>query len=358
MKAAVLRAFRAPLTIEDVTLADPGPGQVAVRITACAICHSDIAYMDGAWGGTLPMVLGHEAAGIVTATGPGVGGVAPGDSVLVTLIYHCGACPSCSGGDPTSCDQAWTPPPSPLSDAAGPLTQGMKTAAFAEAVVVDRSQVVKVSPDLDPSVACLVSCGVITGVGAAVNTARIRPGQTCAVIGAGGVGLNAIQGARIAGAGLVVALDIAEGKRDAALGFGATHAFDPRDPAAVAAVRALTGGRGLDVIIVSVGVPAAIDGAHAMLATGGAVVIAGMPPSGAISTFDPTNLAALNQRILGSRMGQTAPHRDIPWLLSLHAQGRLKLEELVSNRYPFDRINDAIADTRAGKSLRNVVVFD
>ena len=196
MRAAVCRAFGEPLTVEEVAIAPPGPFQLAVRIAACAICHSDLAYAAGAWGGALPAVYGHEAAGRVTAAGAGVRGFAPGDFVLVTLIRACGACPACAGGAPTSCDHAWDKGESPLRDAAGaPLAQGMSTAAFAEAVVVDASQCVRLPADLPADLACLLACGVITGVGAVVNAGRMAPGASVAVVGAGGVGLNAVQGA-------------------------------------------------------------------------------------------------------------------------------------------------------------------
>ena len=334
MRAAVCRAFGAPLAIEELVLAAPGPGEVAVAVEACAVCHSDIAYADGAWGGALPAVYGHEAAGRVTAVGLGVRGFAAGDRVLVTLIRACGHCPACAGGAPTSCDHAWDAGPSPLRDAGGAVVaQGMKTAAFAEAVVVDASQLVALPDDLPAELACLLACGVITGVGAVVNTARLRPGARVAVIGAGGVGLNAIQGAALAGAAQIVAVDLAPAKLEAARAFGATDGVVAGPGAmaeAMATVRALTGGRGVDAAFVTVGAPAAIGSAAEALAAGGAVVVVGMPPSGTVVGYDPTTLAAMNQRIFGSRMGETVLARDIPWLIDRWRAGRLKLAELVS----------------------------
>jgi Zn-dependent alcohol dehydrogenase len=357
MRAAVCRAFGEPLSVEAVTLDPPGPHQVAVALEACAICHSDIAYAAGAWGGALPAVYGHEAAGRVTAVGAGVRGLAPGARVLVTLIRACGGCPACTGGAPTSCDHAWDVGPSPLRDAAGGrLAQGMATAAFAEAVVVDASQLVALPDDIAAEEACLLACGVITGVGAVVNTARLRPGETAAVVGAGGVGLNAVQGAALAGAGRIVAVDVNPAKLAAAEAFGATDAV-VAGPDAVAAVRALTGGRGVDYAFVTVGAPDAIGAAAGLLAAGGAVVVVGMPPSGSVVGYDPTTLAALNQRILGSRMGQSVLARDIPWLIGQWRTGRLKLKALVSGRYRLEDINAAIADARAGAARRNVILF-
>ncbi|MEM8787133.1 MAG: Zn-dependent alcohol dehydrogenase [Pseudomonadota bacterium] len=357
MKAALCRAFGAPLSVEEVTLAPPGPGEVAVRIAACAICHSDIAYADGAWGGDLPMVLGHEASGYVTAAGAGVDGLSVGQPVLVTLIRHCGTCPACAGGAPTSCAQAFDAAPSPIRDARGAaVAQGMATGAFAEAVVVDRSQVVAIPHDMDMAVAACLACGVLTGVGAVRNTAALAPGQNCAVIGAGGVGLNAIQGARLAKAGLILAVDLSQDRLRLAREFGATHGLHGDDPDLSETVRDLSAG-GVDYVFVTVGAPAVFQSAPALLAPGGAVVLVGLPPAGVEVPYAPTTLAALNQRILGSRMGQSLPVRDIPWLIDRYRAKELLLDELVTGRYPLDRINAAIADARAGRSLRNVIVL-
>lgn len=357
MRTAVCRQFGQPLAIEEATLVPPGNFRIAVRLKACAICHSDIAYADGAWGGALPAVFGHEAAGHVTAAGPGVRGLAVGDAVLVTLIRACGACAACADGAPTSCADAWEARPTPLRDAAGaPLAQGMNTGAFAEAVVVDASQCVRLPADLPLDLACLLACGVITGVGAVINTARMRPGASVAVIGAGGVGLNTIQGAALGGAARIVAIDLSAEKLASARLFGATAGV-LAGPAAAGEVRALTGGRGFDFAFVTVGSPKVMAEAQGLLAVGGAVVIVGMPASGSSVGYDPTLLAAMNQSILGSRMGQTVLARDIPWLIDQWRAGRLKLAELISGRYPLDRINEAIAATRSGAARRNVIVF-
>ncbi len=357
MRAAVCRAFGEPLRIEEVEIDPPGPGQLAVRIAACAICHSDISYAEGAWGGALPAVYGHEAAGRVTALGPGVVGFAAGDPVLVTLIRACGRCPACAGGAPTSCAHAWDAAPSPLRDSTGaPLAQGLNTAAFAEAVVVDASQCVPLPHDLAPDLACLLACGVITGVGAVVNAARVRPGANVAVAGAGGVGLNVIQGAALAGAARIIAVDPLPGKLAAARVFGASDGV-PAGPEANKGIRALTGGRGVDFAFVAVGAPAAIAEAGRWLAPGGAVVVVGMPATGTSVSYDPTRIASLNQSVIGVRMGRTVLARDVPWLIEHWRAGRLKLAELVTGRYPLERINEAIAEVRSGAALRNVIVF-
>jgi S-(hydroxymethyl)glutathione dehydrogenase / alcohol dehydrogenase len=274
----------------------------------------------------------------------------------VTLIRACGACPACAGGAPTSCAHAWEAGESPLRDASGAeLAQGMQTGAFAEAVVVDASQCVRLPEDLPADLACLLACGVITGVGAVVNAGRMAPGASVAVVGAGGVGLNAVQGARIRGAGRIVAVDVSAEKLDAAREFGATDGV-PAEGAGEA-IRGLTGGRGVDLAVVTVGAPAAIGAAAGYIAAGGTVVVVGMPASGTVVGYDPTTLAALNQTITGARMGRAVLARDIPWLIGHWRAGRLKLAELVSGRYPLAEINAAMDAARSGAARRNVIVF-
>jgi len=358
MKAAVCHAFGEDLVIEEVTLRAPGPGEVEIRMSACAICHSDITYAKGDWGGFLPAVYGHEGAGYVAALGDGVQGLLVGDPVLVTLIRSCGECPNCATGQPARCETGVDRVKGPLTTAdGGPLEQGMQTAAFAERVVVDQSQVVKIPADMPMASASLLSCGVITGVGAAINTGRIRPGSSVAVIGAGGVGLNVIQGAAIAGAARIIAVDLEPSKLTAALEFGATDKVLASDTA-VDELRTLTGGRGVDTVLVAVGSAAVYQTAPDYLCQGGTLVMVGMPPVGAGVTWEPLNIASLSHSMLGSCMGDTVLARDIPYLVSLYQQGRLKLDQLVSKTWAFEDINLAIADTLAGKARRNVILFD
>ncbi|MFQ5636236.1 MAG: zinc-binding dehydrogenase, partial [Gammaproteobacteria bacterium] len=305
MKAAVCRAFGQPLVIEDVTLAPPRKGEITVRLAACAICHSDIAYADGRWRGPLPAIYGHEASGTVTSTGDGVTEFAPGDRVLATLIWSCGGCPACASGDPTCCHHAWEARPSPLTGGAGEtIVRGLNTAAFAEACVVDQSQCIKLPDDIAMDVASLLSCGVITGVGAVTNTAKLRTGSTCAVIGAGGVGLNTIQGARLMGASRIVALDLTQEKLATAREFGATDGIIASAPDVPGQVRALTGGIGVDYVFVAVGAPAAFQSAPDLLAPGGAVVMVGMTGDDDEVPYNPVDLAIVNRSLLGSRMGR------------------------------------------------------
>jgi len=354
VRAAVCREFGAPLTIETLHLRAPEAGEVEVDLEACAICHSDISYAAGAWGGSLPAVYGHEAAGRISAVGPGVRGLEVGDFVVVTLIRSCGSCSSCGSGAPVRCEDPGAS--ATLSTAGGEaVLPAMNCGAFAEAVVVDQSQVVRVN-DIAPEPAALLACGVITGIGAVVNSAELRAGQDVVVIGAGGVGLNAIQGARIAGARRIVAVDMTEEKLAIARSFGATHGvLASEEKPWKSAFSAM--GRAADAVFVTVGAAPAYDTAPRYLAPGGKVVMVGMPPSGALSEYEAGILSALGQSLVGTKMGDVVIRRDIPWMADLYAQGRLKLDELVSRRWRLDEINEAIADTRTGAAKRNVLVF-
>ena len=359
MKAAVCRAFGAPLSIEEVALAAPRAGEVRVKVSACAICHSDISYMRGEWGGALPAVYGHEAAGTVAEVGPEVAGVKPGDRVVVTLVRHCGHCGYCADGLEVQCEEVFPlDRASPLQDADGrALHQEMRTGAFAEEVTVHASQVVVVPHDLPADRAALLACGVVTGYGAVANAADLRPGDTAVVIGAGGVGLNSIQTIALREAALNIALDTSDAKLEAAKAFGASHGVNPAKEDAAARVLELTGGRGVDYVFVTVGAKAAFDQAPAMLARGGALVLVGMPPVGVLCAYEPTAFAARNQRILGTKMGSTRIQADIPYLAELYRNGRFKLDELITARYALDQVNEAVAAAERGEALRNVIMF-
>lgn len=359
MKAAVCRAFGEALVIEDVELAAPRAGEVRVRLAACAICHSDLTYMSGAWGGAIPAIYGHEASGHVEAVGPDVKELSPGDPVVVTLIRSCGTCRCCARGNYSICEADFPlAHRTPLTGLDGsPIAQGLKTAAFAESVVVDASQVVAVPADVEPECAALLACGVITGFGAVANTARIEPGSVVVVVGAGGVGLNSIQGAVHRGAAKIIAIDITDGKLDDAAEFGATDMVNSVKQNAVGAVRNLTGGRGADYVFVTVGAKPAFDAAYAMLAPGGALVLVGMPADGVMSEYELVALASSGQRILGSKMGSADIRVDIPKLVGLYREGSLKLDALITGRYRLDDINEAIASVRRSEARRNVIAF-
>jgi Zn-dependent alcohol dehydrogenase len=356
-RAAVCHRFGELLEVEEVELAEPGEGEVRVRLEACAICHSDVAYAAGAWGGRVPVVLGHEACGLVARAGPGVSALQPGQRVVVSLVRHCGACERCSAGEPTLCETRF-----PLDDrtpiclaGGGPTVQGLRCAAFAEEVIVHASQAVPVPRHLPAASLAVLGCAVLTGVGAAQRAGSVGPGQTVAVIGAGGVGLNAIQGAALAGANAVIAIDVADEKLAAAEAFGATAGVNARSSDPAAAVRDLAGG--VDVAIATVGSARAIEQGLSLLRRGGTLVVVGMPASGEEARFDPTMLANDGIHIVGTKMGSAVPADDIPRLVALYEDGRLKLDELVTRTYPLDEINEAIGSMRRGEAVRNVIVF-
>ena len=359
MRAAVWTAPGSALGIEDVWLADPAPGEVGVRVAATAICGSDLAYVDGHWESPSPAVFGHEAAGVVDRLGPGVADLAVGDRVVVTLIRSCGSCRRCIAGTPVGCSGRFALDEcGPLRDAGGlEVWQGLGVAAFAEAATVHRSQVVRVGSGIELGVAALLSCGVLAGVGAVRNTAGVAPGSFVVVLGAGGVGLNVVQGARLAGAAEVIAVDPDPRRLAAALRLGASAAVavggDVGDQ-----VRAVTKGEMADYVFVATAAVSAIETGFDLLARMGTLVLVGMPPSGARVSLDPVAVASAGQRILGSKMGSGRPARDIPALIALYREGRLELDGLITGRYALSEIEEALESTRSGDALRNVVIVD
>lgn len=353
--AAVATEVGAPLGLETLELRAPRSGEVQVRLEAVAICHSDISYMDGAWPCDMPAVFGHEAAGLIEEVGPGVD-LTPGTRVVVTLVRSCGTCGTCGSGHQVFCERPGSAGPV-LSRLDGtPVLQGLKCGAFAERVVVDRSQIAPVPESLPAEAASLLACGVPTGLGAVVNTAQVRPGDSVVVIGAGGVGLNAIQGAYIAGAARIVAVDLEPSKLDDARAFGATDAVLASDKRPWRAAKLALGG-GADHVFVTVGAMRAYDEAWRYLGSRGTAYAVGMPHSGDLSSYEPVMVAATGQAMRGSLMGEVVLARDIPWMVDLYGQGRLKLDELITKRWSLSQINDAVADTKAGKARRNVIVF-
>ena len=291
IKAAICHEFGQPLVIENVNLRAPGANEVEVTLSACAICHSDISYAQGAWGGPLPAIFGHEAAGHISAIGSGVTGFETGQSVIATLIRNCGACSPCTSGAPCYCQAPGRANPPAISDQTGnPVEQGMLIGAFAERVVVDVSQIAPIPATMPMDAASLLSCGVITGVGAVVNSANVRPGEIVTVIGAGGVGLNAIQGARIAGASRIIAVDMTPEKLSIAREFGATDGVLATDPTPWKTARKIAG-RAADAVLVTVGAIPAYDTATRYLGPQGRLVMVGMPHGGEKSTYEPVVIA-------------------------------------------------------------------
>lgn len=359
MKAAVCYEFGKPLVIEDIILDPPHGNEVRVKLSACAICHSDVLYMDGAWGGTLPAVYGHEAAGIVAEVGPGVTLAELGDAVVVTLIRSCGHCFFCERGEPHLCETTFRlDREGPLHSINGrPILQALRTAAFAEEVVVHESQLMPIPSDMPLDSASLISCGVLTGYGAVSNTAKVAAGNSVVVIGTGGVGLNSVQGAALSGATPIIAIDLLDHKLEMAKSLGASHGINAAAGDIGEKVQSLTHGRGADFVFVTVGSEKAMQQGMGLVRRAGTVVLVGMPGSGAMLEIEAVDLANDSLIVMGSKMGSTRLRVDVPKLLALYKDGRLKLDELVTGRFPLERINEAIAHTKDGDAIRNVITF-
>lgn len=360
MKAAVCYEFGKPLVVEDLVLRAPRADEVRVKVAATAICHSDLHDIHGDFGGGLPFVGGHETAGYVEEVGAEVTAVRRGDRVVVSLLERCGECYYCLIGRPYFCETKVT------YDVRGTLTNGKgqeviqkaRVGGFAEYVLVHESQLVKIPSDLSMDVASLLACGVTTGFGAVVNRAKVPPLSSAVIIGAGGVGLNSVQGAATCGANPIIAVDVVESKLTRARAFGATHGVNASAVDPVAAVKDLTGGRGADYVFVTVGSSAALQQAVAMLARRGTAVMVGLPPvSDPPVSLAAAELALTEKVVTGAFMGDICAQVDIPAIVALYQAGRYKLDELIAGRYPLDKINEALDSSKSGEALRNVIVF-
>ena len=359
IQAAVCREFGAPLSIESIQLAAPGPEDILVGIEACAICHSDISFIDGDWGGALPSVWGHEAAGRIEAVGPNVRDLEPGDRVVVTLVRACGDCHYCEKQAPVACESTFDlDQVSPLRDDHDRVVgHGLRTGAFAEKVVVHASQVVRIPEELPGPAASLLACGVLTGWGAVTQTAKMPAGASALIIGLGGVGLNTLQAVRYVGGSPALVIDPSPDKRRTAVEFGAAATSGIESGDATEMVRGATSGRGVDYVFVTAGAPGAFEQGLELLSPTGTLVLVGMTANGVEASISPAGVAAAGQSILGSKMGSAIIRRDIPELIEAHRKGDLKLEELVSGQYPLSEINVAIDQVRRGEAIRNVIVF-
>lgn len=358
MRGAVCYEFGKPLVVEDLEIDPPATGALTIEVAACGVCQSDIHYMDGAWGGPLPTIYGHEIAGTVGAVGPGVSDLLLGQRVVASLIRRCGTCRSCRRGQSFLCSGSFALDAGPhITGPRGPVSAASNTGGFAERVTVDQSQVVAIPPDIPFPIASLLACGVITGYGAVTKTASVPGGSSVVVIGTGGVGLNAIQGAVAVGASPLVAVDVVDDKLAIAQSYGATATVNSTRVDAVQAVRELTGGHGADYAFVTVGVGDVIAEAIEMIRPGGTVVLVGMPADGVMIPVEAASLAGAARSIVGSRMGSSTIANDIPHLIDEYRAGRLKLDELVSGEFVLDDINEAIEQTRQGSVLRNVITF-
>jgi NDMA-dependent alcohol dehydrogenase len=365
MRAAVLREIDQPLTVEDVELADPGPGEVTVRIAASGVCHSDWNVITGATPNPLPAVLGHEGAGVVEAVGPGVSDVEEGDHVVLSWLPSCGECFYCARGRGVLCEVAMadmfagTLPGGTLalSQNGSPLYHYSYLSTFAERCVVPERCCVPIRKDAPLEVAALVGCAVMTGFGAAVLRAHVEPGSTAVVYGAGGVGLSAILGCKLAGARSIVAADPVAFKRETALELGATHAVDPASDDVAGLARSLTDGRGADYAFDTAGARGVVAQAYEAVRRGGTVVSVGIPPLDATADLPGPSLPREEKIVTGSFYGSCRPHVDMPLVLDLCMEGRLDLGALVSRRYGLDEVNEAFAAMNAGEVARGVIVL-
>ena len=360
MRAAVLYEFGAPLVVEEVELDAPRTGEVLVRMAASGVCHSDLHVARGVHPTALPVVLGHEGAGVVEEVGPGVANVEPGDHVLLTWLPYCGRCRHCARGRPNRCENvAWYD--ATMEDGTcrfhrdGRRIHHYNTSSFAERSVVPARTAIPVDPELSLTELALMGCAVMTGVGAALNTACVRAGESVAVVGCGGVGLNVIQGARIAGASTIVAVDVVAAKLELARELGATDAVDASSVDPVEAVLELTAG-GVDHAFEALGRPATIETTLRLTGRGGQAVLIGMAPPEARVQLDALTTTLEERCVRGSWYGSCVPARDFPLLVDLYRDGRLRLEPLIST-CGLDDVNDAFRRLEAGEAARSVIVY-
>ena len=356
MKAAVLNEVRAPLALEDLEIDEPTHGEALVRVIAAGVCHSDLHFIEGTYPTRLPTVLGHEVAGVVEQIGEGVTNVVPGDRVILGFVQPCGFCERCQGGRPNLC----TRPTRTRDDSNPALKRGDETVTamtnvggFAEMSLTPATGLVKVPDEVGLDVAALVGCSVMTGYGAVVNTAQVEVGSTVAVIGAGGIGLNIIQTARLSGARRIIAIDVAEHKLGFAKDFGATDTINAGEQDAVQAVQELTGG-GVDYAFEAIGLKATAEQTYNMIRNGGTAVIVGMVPM--TDNIEVSGMIWLQEKTLkGSFYGSGRFHVDMPRILELYTQGKLDLDGLVTRRFPLGGINEAFDALRSGEVARSVL---
>src|SRR3954451_14363674 len=359
MKAAVLRTIPGDLEVEDIQIDKPGPHEVLLRTAAAGVCHSDLHFVEGKYIYPTPCVLGHESAGVIEAVGDLVTYVQPGDHVITCLSVFCGHCAYCLSGHQSLCDRIGVGRdpggPQRLSQDGAPVFQFLNMSSFAEQMLVHEHGLVKVTKDMPLDRAALIGCGVTTGLGAMFRTARVEPGETVAVIGCGGIGLNCVQGAAIAGAGRVIAVDRIESKLKMAEQFGATDLVDASQGDPVAQVKELTGG-GVHHAFEAIGLKQTAEQAFQMLKRGGTATLIGMIPVGtAIELHGPDFLN--EKKVQGSNMGSNRFRIDMPRYVDMYLAGKLKLDELVSARIGLEDINDAFENLRAGELARSVVIF-
>ena len=357
VRGVIAREKGAPVKIEPVLVPDPGPGEALVRVQACGVCHTDLHYREGAINNDFPFLLGHEAAGVVEQVGSGTEGLAAGDFVIIAWRAPCGECRSCLRGRPWYCFASRNShQPMTLKDGT-PLSAALGIGAFAELTLVDAGQAVKVDPAARPEVAGLVGCGIMAGLGAALNTGAVSRGDSVAVIGCGGVGNAAIAGARLAGAHTIIGVDIDDRKLEWAREFGATHTINATQSDPVEGIKELTGGNGVNVAIEAVGTPKTYEQAFYARDLAGTVVLVGVPSPDMKIELPMLEVFGRGGSLKSSWYGDCLPSRDFPMIIDLYLQGRLDLDRFVSETISLDEVEEAFHKMERGEVLRSVVVF-
>ena len=356
------------LVTDKLEVGEPGPNQVKVKIEAAGVCHSDLSVIDGTIPWKAPSVLGHEGAGVVDSVGSSVTSVKPGDHVVIATLASCGTCRACNTGHPTWCIRTLGNVSTPFTFEGEPASNFAAASVFAEYTIVSEVQAVRIADDVPFTSACLIGCGVLTGVGSVLNRAKVGPGETAAVFGVGGVGLNVIQGLRLAAASRIVAVDTIAAKEGLARQFGATHFVDASNTDAVAEIKKVVphdprsmagalGPGGVTWAFDCVGHPAVLRNALDALDWGGTAVAIGIPPRGTEVAVDVNNLAYVDRALMGCRYGAARPHHDIPLMVELYRQGRLMLDELVTETVPLEGFRTIVDDMHDGKLARGVLTF-
>jgi len=358
VRAVVAKSKDAPVTVETINVPDPGPGEAVVRVQACGVCHTDLHYREGGINDEFPFLLGHEAAGVVEAVGEGVENVVPGDFVVLNWRAVCGSCRACDRGEPWYCFATHNATQKMTLEDGTELSPALGIGAFAEKTLVHSGQCTKVDPEAAPEAVGLLGCGVMAGLGAAINTGNVGRGKSVAVIGCGGVGAAAVAGSRLAGAGTIIAVDIDDQKLEWARGMGATHTVNSKEQDPVEAIQALTGGFGADVVIDAVGRPETWKQAFYARDLAGTVVLVGVPtPDMKVPDLPLIDVFGRGGSLKSSWYGDCLPSRDFPMLVDLYQQGRLDLDAFVTEKVGLDDVEAAFERMHHGDVLRSVVVL-
>ncbi|WP_291280254.1 Zn-dependent alcohol dehydrogenase [Galactobacter sp.] len=366
VRAAVFTGPNEPLDIKTLQLpAEPGDGEVLVQMVASGVCHSDLHALDGEWDTPAPLVLGHEGAGVVQRVGRGVDNVQPGDHVILSWTPSCGRCEYCAAGRPVLCEVAnetayrhvLADGKTRLRDGETPVKSFLGAGTFADHAMVPSTAVVKVREDAPLAQAALVGCAVTTGIGAVINTARMEAGSTVLVVGCGGVGLNVVQGARLAGARQIIVADVSEEKLELGRKFGATDTVNSKERDLVQAVRDITGGPGVDYAFEAIGLPRTIEQAYEAIRRGGTAVVVGQVADGVKISIDPFVMSDQEKKLIGSNYGSSRQVIDFPRILDLYMEGKVDLDSMITNRIDLDQVNESFDEMRVGNGIRSVIEY-